>query len=314
MVATPLGTAFPWSHAAPDDTPLQTRGDLVVDTAVMVKISRRGRTPETPKPQVSAGDGAVATVAADTPGGTPATTAAATPARRSGTLLLLARSAHPRWALALAVGLAAAAAASGREPREVALVAVTVLVGQAILGWHNDLVDRGRDARHDVPGKPLADGRLEPGTVWFAVACAVLLLIPLTVTNGITAGSSYLLSVLVGILGNVVLRRGLLSWVTWAASYALLPAFLSYGGWGGQAEGDPPRVVITVLFAALGVGLHLFGSVWGLVPDDAAGWKPLPLRVGRRIGSSGLLVLAGLWVLGVLVALVVVGVDGGLSQ
>ena len=55
----------------------------------------------------------------------------------------------------------------------------TVLVGQTILGWHNDLVDRNRDARHQTPGKPIAEGKLDPGTAWFALACAVLLVVPL---------------------------------------------------------------------------------------------------------------------------------------
>ena len=41
--------------------------------------------------------------------------------------------------------LALVAALSGRAPREIALVALTVLLGQAVLGWHNDLVDRERD-------------------------------------------------------------------------------------------------------------------------------------------------------------------------
>ena len=56
--------------------------------------------------------------------------------------VLLVRAAHPRQAVATAALLATAAAASGRPLREVALVALTVLVGQAILGWGDDLTDR----------------------------------------------------------------------------------------------------------------------------------------------------------------------------
>jgi hypothetical protein len=260
---------------------------------------------------------------ADMPVGTSEGAAAGTPsaptkpqvrAHGVGLVRALVRASHPRLGVLVAVGAAVGAAAAGREPREVALVLATVLVGQAILGWHNDLVDRGRDAEHQVAGKPLADGRLEPGTVWFAVACAVLLLVPLGVTNGITAGTAYLLSVLVGVLGNVVLRTGLLSWVTWAASFALLPAFLSYGGWGGQHVGDPPRVDLTVAAAALGVGVHLVVAVWGLVPDAAGGWRSLPLRLGTRIGSTALLVVGGVVSAGALAAIIVLAATGGLTQ
>jgi 4-hydroxybenzoate polyprenyltransferase len=239
------------------------------------------------------------------------------PARRRGpvtTTAALVRSAHPRLALLTTAGVTLGAVATGREPREIGVVAATVLVGQAVLGWHNDLVDRARDTEHRVPGKPLADGRLEPGTVWFALACGVLLLVPLGVTSGIAAATAYLLAVLVGILGNVVLRTGALSWLTWAVSYALLPAFLSYGGWGGQFEGDPPRVAMTVLAAVLGIGVHVLVSLWGLEPDDAAGWRSLPLRLGRRLGSTRLLLLSLLWVAAALTAIVVVGSRGGLAQ
>lgn len=231
-----------------------------------------------------------------------------------GTTRALLSAAHPRIAVLTALGTAAAAAASGRAPREVILVLATVLVGGAVLGWHNDLVDRSRDRRHRTAGKPLADGRLEPGTVWFALTCGVLLLVPLGVTNGITAASAYLLAVVVGVLGNIVLRQGLLSWVTWAASFALLPAFVSYGGWGGQALGDPPTVEITVLAALLGVGVHVLTGLFGLLPEDADGWRSLPLRLGRRLGSSRLLIATGLYLALVAAGLVALGLSRGLAQ
>ena len=98
-------------------------------------------------------------------------------------------------------------------------------------------------ARHERRGKPVASGLLDPGTAWFTLACAVLLLVPLSIANGVVAGLSYLVAVAVGLLGNLVLRPGWLSWLPWAASYALLPAFLSYGGWGGDATGNPPEIV-----------------------------------------------------------------------
>lgn len=248
-------------------------------------------------------------------------TRAASPARQDAgarstlrAVAALARATHPRFVIGTAAGLALVAILAGRPAREVLVVLATVVVGQSLLGWHNDLVDRERDRELAIAGKPLAEGRLEPGTVWFAVACAALLLVPLGVTNGLTAGSAYLLSILIGVLGNVVLRQGALSWVTWALSYALLPAFVTYGGFGGQAEGDPPRVIVTVLAALLGVGVHVLTSLWGLVPDDAAGWRTLPLRLGRRLGSTGLLRVVAIYLALVGVALVVVSATGGLSR
>ncbi|MDI6910962.1 UbiA family prenyltransferase [Nocardioides sp.] len=230
------------------------------------------------------------------------------------TPVLLLRTAHPRQALLTATGLAVAAAISGRAGREVALVFATVLVGQAVLGWHNDLVDRRRDERRLPSGKPIADGYLDPGTVWFTLVCGVLLLVPLAISNGVTSGSVYLATIGVGLVANVVLRRSWFSWVPWAVAYAGYPAFLSYGGWGGEADGAPPQVAMVVLAAALGVGVHVLCALPGLVADHEDGLRHLPLRVALRIGATRLLVLALAWTVLALAGLLVVGNSVGLSR
>jgi hypothetical protein len=230
------------------------------------------------------------------------------------TPVLLLRAAHPRQAIVTAVGLAVAAALSGRAGREVALVFATVLVGQAILGWHNDLMDRRRDARRLPSGKPIADGYLDPGTAWFALICGVLLVVPLAVSNGVTAGCLYLASLGIGLVGNVVLRRGLLSWLPWAAAYALYPAFLSYGGWGGAATGNQPQVAMVVLAALLGIGVHVLCALPGLVADHEDGYRHLALRLALKIGATRLLVLALAWTVLDVVGLLAVGNAVGLSR
>lgn len=231
------------------------------------------------------------------------------------TPVLLVRAAHPRQALVTAIGMAIAAALAGRPSRELLLVLATVLVGQVILGWFNDLVDRRRDARHHRPGKPLADGRLDPGTVWFCLALAIFLVVPLSIANGLYAGSAYLISLAIGLAGQWVwLRKGFLSWLPWALAFALYPAFLSYGGWGGQAKGAPPELLITALAALLGIGVHFLTALWGLVPDNEDGWTYLPLKLGLKIGASKLLWVSGTYTLLVLVALAVAGTYVGLAQ
>ncbi len=230
------------------------------------------------------------------------------------TPVLLLRAAHPRQALLTAAGLAIAAAISGRPGREVALVLGTVLVGQAVLGWHNDLIDRSRDQRRMPSGKPIADGYLESGTAWFALICGVLLLVPLSVSNGVTAGCVYLASIGIGLVGNVVLRRGLLSWLPWAAAYALYPAFLSYGGWGGAATGNPPQPALVVLAAAVGVGVHFLCALPGLVADHEDGYRHLPLRLALKLGATRLLILALSWTGLALVAMLLVGNAVGLTR
>jgi 4-hydroxybenzoate polyprenyltransferase len=230
------------------------------------------------------------------------------------TPVLLVRAAHPRQALLTAAGLALGAALSGRSPREVGLVTVTVLVGQALLGWDNDLVDEQADRADERTGKPLVGGGLDRGTLAFWLACAVLLVIPLSLSGGMNAGLAYLMSLAVGVLGNRWLRRGRLSWLAWALAFALYPAYLSYGGWGGGAEGQPPTVAMTVTAAFLGIGVHTLVALRGLVEDNRAGRRHVPLRLALRVGAPRLLVLACLYCALVIGLIAVVGGTVGLSQ
>jgi len=234
---------------------------------------------------------------------------------RDLTPLLLLRAAHPRQAVLTALAVGGAAALAGRPAREMLLVMGTVLVGQSCLGWFNDLVDRARDARHDATGKPVADGRLDPGTVWFVLAVGVFVVVPLSVANGVYAGSAYLISLAVAVVGTWRwIRTGFFSWVPWAASFGLLPAFLSYGGWGGQDNGAPPEVLVTVLAAALGIGVHFLRALWGLVPDNADGWTYLPLKLGLRLGASRLLWASTVYTVAVVVGLAFAATSVGLAQ
>ncbi len=228
--------------------------------------------------------------------------------------MLLLRAAHPKQAFLTAAGVAGAAALAGRPTRELGLIFATVLIGQTIVGWHNDVVDRARDAANETPRKPVAEGLLEPGTLWFAIACALLVVVPLSIANGVTAGTAYLIILVVSLIGNVVFRKGRLSWLTWAVSYGLYPAFLSYGGWGGAAFGDPPEVSITALAALLGICVHFLRALPGLVADNRDGYRHLPLRVALRIGAPRLLWTTIVLTVLVVAALLVIGNRFGLGQ
>lgn len=226
--------------------------------------------------------------------------------------LLLLRAAHPRQAVATAAAIAVAAAVAGRPLREVGLVLATVLVGQSILGWADDLADRARDERHR-PEKPLSGGVLDPGTVWFALTCAVLLVVPLSIAHGRVAGITYLALLAVSAVGDRLLHATVLSFLPWTVSFGLYPAFLAHGGWNGVGADTPPTTAMTALAVALGLGVHVLTALPGLVHDHEESERSFPLVLALRTGTPRLLVAASVFTGVVTVAILIAGRTSGLT-
>ena len=234
--------------------------------------------------------------------------------RNPGTAIALVLAAHPVLSLVIAVGVAVAAALSGRSLREVGLVLLTVLVGRATAGWLNDVADRERDLAAERQDKPVAQGWVDPGTVTFSVACATCLLVPLSISNGTPAGIAHLVSVAAAWLYNSRIKLSVLSWLPWAVSFGLLPTFLSYGGWGGGLHGGPATPLMTLLAALLGVGVHFLTALPDLVGDNHNGVRSAPLRVALRIGAPKLLIVTTIYMALVISGLVVAGLTVGLER
>lgn len=229
-------------------------------------------------------------------------------------MLSLALACHPLPTAAMTVAVTVAAALTGRSLLELGLVAATVLSGQLTVGWLNDVLDRDRDRQVGRQDKPVALGWVDPGTVTFAIAVAVLLVVPLSVANGTYAGIAHLLAIGSAWLYNLWFKRTFLSWLPYAASFGLLPAFLSYGGLGGGMHGGPPTIALTVLAALLGVGIHFLNALPDLVEDNRTGMRHLPLRIALRIGAPRLLWLSMAWTAVVAAGIVVAGLTVGVAQ
>jgi 4-hydroxybenzoate polyprenyltransferase len=199
-------------------------------------------------------------------------------------VLSLALSCHPGPTVAMTATLGAAAALTGRGPRQCLLVAATVATGQVTVGWVNDLVDVGRDRRAGRLDKPVARGWVSPATVLTATGCAALLVVPLSLANGTASGAAHLAAVASAWSYNLLFKATPLSFVPYAVSFGLLPAFLSYGGLGRGRHGGAPTLTMTALAALLGVGIHVLNTLPDLAEDEANGVRHLPLRVAEQIG------------------------------
>ena len=231
-----------------------------------------------------------------------------------GQLRALLGCTHPRQTLLMAVGIVVAALASGRPLRESLVAGAAVLVVQAVLGILNDAGDRERDLASGARGNPVAEDRIPSGNATFAATCLAILAIPLALQNGTAAGAALLLTLVSGFLYEKGLRRTPLSWLPWAVSFGLLPAFLSYGGWGGGVHGGPPTLAVTVLAALLGVGVHFLTSLPDLVADNKTGMRHLPLRIALKVGAPRLLVISVAWTVLVAIGIVLATLSVGLRQ
>ena len=226
----------------------------------------------------------------------------------------LLRAVHPRQALAIAVVVGALVALMGRPAREVLVSAAAVLVAQMILGLVNDVSDAERDRLSGAPNKPVAQGVLPVENANFFAIVLLLLLIPLSLQNGISAGMALLGTLAVGYAHNRWLRGTVLSFVGWAATFALLAFFVTLGGWGAYAEGSVPLTPFVVLVAVLGVCVHFLTSLPDLVVDNAASVRHLPLRIALRTGAPRLLLLSGIATLGTVVLVIYTALTAGIAR
>ena len=202
------------------------------------------------------------------------------------------RVVHPRQALAFAAVVGTLVALTGRPAREILVSAATVLGAQLIMGLVNDLVDVDRDRMGGAKHKPIAEGIIPPGNASFVAVALLLVVIPLSLQNGIEAGAYALATLVVGFVHNKWLHTTPLSWVGWSATFALLTYFVTYGGWGREAEGSAPLTTFVVLCAVLGLCVHFLTSLPDLVVDNQARVRHLPLRIALRTGAPVLMAVA----------------------
>jgi 4-hydroxybenzoate polyprenyltransferase len=225
--------------------------------------------------------------------------------------LQVVRASHPRLGVLTALAVTVTAGLIHQSFGHQILIFLTVLVGQAILGWHNDLTDEPADRRHARDRKPLVSGPLTARTLWIALTVAGIALIPLATSVGAKAGLFYIGSLLVAMAGNVLLRTGPLSFLSWAGSYALLVPYLS---WATGGTHNAPEAAMVACFALVGIGIHVAVSLWGLLADDADGWTYLPLVLGRKYGATQTMAMTIFYLSGIAVALAYVAHTRGFSR
>lgn len=189
----------------------------------------------------------------------------------------------------------------GAPASRVLLVLVVVLAGQLSIGWSNDWLDAARDRAVARADKPVVAGVVTPrllrGSALVALAASVVVSLP----AGPLAAAAHLVAVAMGWAYNLGLKSTAVSWLPYAAAFALLPGFVVLALPGAGR----PATWLLAVGALLGVGAHLANVLPDLEDDASTGVRGLPHRLGRRATS----VLAPA-VLALAVAVAVLGPPG----
>ncbi|WP_183407626.1 UbiA family prenyltransferase [Nocardioides marmoriginsengisoli] len=224
------------------------------------------------------------------------------------------RTTHPKQAVCAAAVVGILAAADGRPARELLMAAAAVLVVQLSLGISNDLCDQQHDYRAQTPGKPIAGGQVPAASAGYWMIVLVLLAVPLSAYNGVESAIALLATLPIGWIHNRWLHRTAFSFVGWTLTFALIPAFLSYGTWSGSGSDQAPTWAVTGAAAAVGFCVHFVTTLGDLVADNKSGARTLPLRIALRIGAPRLLLVTIVITAAAVAGLVVAGLTVGLRQ
>jgi len=157
-------------------------------------------------------------------------------------------------------------------------IALTVFLGQLIIGWSNDIYDYQDDLKHHRTNKPLVAGTItvpELTRVTF-IFTPIAIIANLIGPLGLKGGSIYLLGVGCGIAYNFYFKFSLLSPLPYAIACAALPACVFYG-----LERTPPLWILTT-GSLLGVAFHFLNVLKDLSQDRESNIGGLPQRMGKK--------------------------------
>lgn len=188
------------------------------------------------------------------------------------------RACHPEPTLAVTTVATLLAVAVGRGPVGCVLVALAILTGQLSIGWCNDTVDRDRDRISGRADKPVALGVVSARATGTAAGLALAACVPLSLASGVPAGLVHLAAVASAWAYDLGVKRTRASWLPYAVSFGLLPAFVTLGL--PRHPLPPPWALLGG--SLLGVGAHFANVLPDLDDDLATGVHGLPQRIGAR--------------------------------
>jgi 4-hydroxybenzoate polyprenyltransferase len=211
------------------------------------------------------------------------------PSPRTKRLRAVVTATHFPQALAMVLLMTVATAVSGGTWLSVALVFFASAAGQATVGWTNDVHDAEADRAAGRITKPTVRGDVHPDDLRLPIVVSVILTVPLSfLAAGWWGGAAHIAAVGSALVYNFFLARTVWSWVPYAVSFALMPAFVA------QASGPAlwPTVPITLLSVLVGVTAHILNAIPDIDVDRESGWGGLAVSLGKSWSMVLVAVLA----------------------
>ena len=170
------------------------------------------------------------------------------------------------------------------------IIAITVALGQLVVGWSNDLYDYKDDLAHGRSNKRLVSGLITPQylTKWLRFMVPFSFIANLLGPLGVKGGLIYLFGVGMGVSYNFYFKSTSLSPLPYALAFAALVSSIVL------ATDRVPPLWLIAAGSLLGIAAHFANVLKDLDEDLESGIKGLPQMLGKfysRLIVSGLLVL-----------------------
>jgi 4-hydroxybenzoate polyprenyltransferase len=190
----------------------------------------------------------------------------------------LVKATHFPQALAMVLLSIVASALFGQVGIQLLFVAVATAAGQASVGWVNDYVDAQTDIAFNRAHKPSVRYSLEPEALKGPISTALIVLVPFSfLAAGWIGGVAHVLAVASAQIYNLYLSRTVWSWLPYAASFSLLPVFISqsisFDLW--------PSWQIVGMAVCVGVGAHILNALPDRDLDSRAQLGGLVVSLGK---------------------------------
>lgn len=197
-------------------------------------------------------------------------------------LATLAGSTHPGPTVVVTLVALALGVAAGVDAGRLAVLTVSVLLGQLSIGLSNDAIDAGRDAQIGRTDKPLARPGAPVRTAMAVAVASAVLAIGLSFVCGPGLAVAHAVFLACAWAYNLGLKATVWSAACFLVGFGVFPSLAPLA----LAE---PRVAPAwawVVGGALGVAVHFSNVLPDLDDDLRTGIRGLPHRLGRRASAA----------------------------